>query len=111
MRCGVSGGGFSKISQEHFGCSTARNKGATQCTNRLAIRRDTLEATVLDGLRHRLMDPGLFKLFVTEFTAEWNRQQAATSGTQDTQRNELAQCAGRSNASWTHWRTARRQRR
>ena len=91
MRCGVCGGGFSKISQEHFGCSTARNKGATQCPNRLAIRRDTLEATVLDGLRHRLMDPDLFKLFVTEFTAEWNRQQAATSATQDARRNELAQ--------------------
>ena len=91
MRCGVCGGGFSKISQEHFGCSTARNKGATQCTNRLAIRRDTLEATVLDGLRHRLMDPDLFKLFVIEFTAEWNRQQAATSATQDARRNELAQ--------------------
>ena len=37
---------------------------------------DVLEATVLDALRHRLMDPELFKLFVTEFTAEWNRLQA-----------------------------------
>ena len=27
MRCGVCGGGFSKISAAHFGCSTARNKG------------------------------------------------------------------------------------
>ena len=29
MRCGVCGGGFSKISEAHFGCSTARNKGET----------------------------------------------------------------------------------
>jgi site-specific DNA recombinase len=28
MRCGVCGGGFSKISAAHFGCATARNKGA-----------------------------------------------------------------------------------
>lgn len=40
MRCGACGGGFSKISQDHFGCSTARNKGASVCTNRIGIRRD-----------------------------------------------------------------------
>ncbi len=91
MRCGVCGGGFSKISQQHFGCSTARNKGETVCTNRLAIRRDVLEASVLDGLRHRLMDPDLFKVFASEFTAAWNREQAAAAGTQDAQRSELTQ--------------------
>ena len=37
------GGGFSKISANRFGCSTARNKGPTACTNLLTIRRDTLE--------------------------------------------------------------------
>ena len=76
MRCGVCGGGFSKISEAHFGCSTARNKGETVCGNRLTIRRDTLEATVMDGLRSRLMDPDLFKVFAQEFAAEWNRLQA-----------------------------------
>jgi hypothetical protein len=34
VRCGVSGGGFSKISAAHLGCSTARNKGVTVCDNR-----------------------------------------------------------------------------
>jgi site-specific DNA recombinase len=76
MRCGVCGGGFSKISAAHFGCSTTRNKGETVCGNRLTIRRDALEATVVDGLRSQLMDPGLFKVFADEFTAEWNRLQA-----------------------------------
>lgn len=38
MRCGVCGGGFSKISAAHFGCSTARNKGPTSCANLLTIR-------------------------------------------------------------------------
>ena len=55
VRCGVCGGGFSKISEAHFGCSTARNKGETVCGNRVTIRRDALEATVMDGLRSRLL--------------------------------------------------------
>ena len=89
MCCGVCGGGFCKISQEHFGCSTARNKGPTACTNRLTIRRDRLEAEVLDDLRHRLMDPDLFQVFVTAFTAGWNRLQAAGSAEQEAKRAEL----------------------
>jgi site-specific DNA recombinase len=42
LKCGVCGGGFSKISQSHYGCSTARNKGT--CNNLLTVRRDELEA-------------------------------------------------------------------
>ena len=89
MRCGVCGGGFAKISLHHFGCSTARNKGT--CANLLTIRRDVLEATVLDALRHRLMDPELFKLFVAEFTAEWNRLQASAGAGLAAKRSELAE--------------------
>ena len=73
MRCGVCGGGFSKISAAHFGCSGARNKGETVCGNRLTIRRDRLERTVLDGLRVRLMDPTVYEVFAGAFVAEWNR--------------------------------------
>jgi site-specific DNA recombinase len=89
MQCGVCGGGFSKISQNLFGCSTARNKGETACTNRVTIRRDVLESTVLDGLEHRLMNPELFKVFVAEFTAEWNRLQAAVAGNITSREAEL----------------------
>jgi site-specific DNA recombinase len=71
LKCGACGGGFSKISQSHYGCSTARNKGT--CDNLLAIRRDKLEATVLDGLKHRLMQPELVTAFVDEFHREINR--------------------------------------
>ena len=88
MRCGVCGGGFSKISEAHFGCSTARNKGGSVCGNRLTIRRDTLEATVMDGLRSRLMDPVLFKAFAEEFAAEWNRLQAQAGAAQTHLRSE-----------------------
>ena len=94
MRCGVCGSGFSKVSAAHFGCSTARNKGATACTNLLTLRRDRLEATVLDGLANRLMDPDLFKVFVAEFTAEWNKLQASVSADRGALESELVRvCA------------------
>jgi site-specific DNA recombinase len=78
LKCGTCGGGFSKISQSHYGCSTARNKGT--CDNLLAIRRDRLEATVLDGLKHQLMQPELVAAFVDEFHREVNRQRAEQDG-------------------------------
>ena len=89
MRCGVCGGGFSKISAVHFGCSTARNKGPTVCANRRTIRRDELENSVLDGLRERLMDPALYKIFADAFTSEWNRLQGNTAVEQDARAGEL----------------------
>ncbi|MBM9400850.1 recombinase family protein [Gluconacetobacter azotocaptans] len=70
-RCGCCGGGFSMISKNLLGCSTARNKGT--CDNRLTIRRDVMEKSVLNGLRTRLMDPLLVKEFCEEFTREVNR--------------------------------------
>jgi site-specific DNA recombinase len=72
LKCGTCGGGFSKISQSHYGCSTARNKGI--CDNLLTIRRDTLENKVLDGLRHQLMQPEMIRTFVEEFQRELNRR-------------------------------------
>ena len=69
---------LAKISQSHYGCSTARNKGT--CDNLLAIRRDRLEATVLDGLKHQLMHPQLVAAFVDEFHREINRQRAEQDG-------------------------------
>ena len=71
IKCGCCGGGYSMISKDLLGCSTARNKGT--CDNRLNIRRDALEASILNGLRKHLMEPALFKEFCTEFTKEVNR--------------------------------------
>ncbi len=70
-KCSCCGGGYSMISADLVGCSTARNKGT--CNNRKNIRRDQLEARVLNALRHHLMDPALFKEFCDEFTREMNR--------------------------------------
>ncbi|MBN9052457.1 MAG: recombinase family protein, partial [Rhizobiales bacterium] len=71
IRCGCCGGGYSMISKDLVGCSTARNKGT--CDNRLNIRRDMLESSVLKGLSTHLMEPDVFKVFCEEFTREVNR--------------------------------------
>lgn len=83
LKCGCCGGGYSIISAKLLGCSTARNKGT--CSNRLNIRRDTLERIVLDALRENLMDPILFEAFVAAFNDEVKR----TQGDDAARRQEL----------------------
>jgi site-specific DNA recombinase len=88
LRCGTCGGGFFKISQSHYGCSTARNKGT--CNNLLTLRRDELEAKVLDGLRHQLMHPEMVRTFVDEFHREVNRQASEQDAGRDCATRDLA---------------------
>jgi site-specific DNA recombinase len=83
LKCGCCGGGYSIISAKLLGCSTARNKGT--CSNRLNIRRDTLERIVLDALRENLMDPILFEAFAAAFNDEVKR----TRGDDAARRQEL----------------------
>jgi site-specific DNA recombinase len=71
IKCGCCGGGYSMISKHLLGCTNARNKGT--CDNWINIRRDTLEASVLNGLDKHLMEPELFKDFCEEFTREVNK--------------------------------------
>jgi len=88
IKCGRCGGGFSKVSNHHYGCSNARNRGT--CDNRLTIRRDVLEASVLSGLQTHLMQPELVREFVAEYHRELNRLNAAREGAYAQQKEELA---------------------
>ena len=88
IKCGVCGGGFSKVSNHHYGCSNARNRGT--CDNRLTIRRDVLEASVLSGLKTHLMQPELVKEFAAEHHRELNRLNATREGVHAHQKEELA---------------------
>ena len=71
-KCACCGGGYSKISKDLLGCSTARNKGT--CDNRQNIRRDELEQRIINAIRNNLMDPTLFAEFCTEFTKYINKK-------------------------------------
>jgi DNA invertase Pin-like site-specific DNA recombinase len=93
VRCGLCGGGYSMISQTLMGCSTARNKGT--CSNCLNIRRETLEATILAGLRSRLMEPDLVKVFAEAFIAETNKLRAAQTQQARNWENHLQQIGRR----------------
>ena len=78
IKCGGCGSTFVKISQQHFGCASAQNKGT--CENKRTIRRDVLEASVLNGLQHHLMDDELLALFCEEYTKHLNALRMAESG-------------------------------
>jgi hypothetical protein len=75
------------ISRTLYGCASARNKGT--CGNRLNLRREALEATILDALKHHLMDPGLFKLFCDEFTKTVNQLRGAKAAERTRKDSEL----------------------
>ncbi len=70
LKCSECSGGYSKVSQTHYGCSTARNKGT--CANRRTIKQDALETAVLGALQTHLMDPKLCEVFCQEYTQHLN---------------------------------------
>ncbi|NDR55684.1 recombinase family protein [Aliiruegeria sabulilitoris] len=71
VKCGCCGGGFTLVGKTYYGCANARNKGT--CDNKMTVRRDRLEDTVLGGLKDQLLHPDLIAAFVTEYQAEYNR--------------------------------------
>ena len=87
-KCGSCGGGYSMVSADLVGCSTARNKGT--CDNRLNIRRDQLEARVLTALNEHLMNPELFGVFCDEFTRRMNERRTEAGAAINIARSSLA---------------------
>ena len=70
VKCGVCGGGVVNLNAERVGCASARNKGT--CDNKRTLRREILEATILEGLHSHLMDPALYEIFCEEYTRHLN---------------------------------------
>ncbi|CAH1658930.1 hypothetical protein BOSEA31B_11778 [Hyphomicrobiales bacterium] len=68
--CGCCGGGFTTMTGDRLGCAAARNKGT--CGNRLTMKREALEASVLTALRDHLMDDELCEEFCKAYTARIN---------------------------------------
>ena len=86
--CGVCGGSFGAVGRDYLGCSAAHRRGL--CRHRQMLRRAAAEEVILGALRTELMQPALVAEFVAEFTAEWNRLQAAADAGRATLRRELA---------------------
>lgn len=90
LKCGCCGGGFSKVSQTQFGCSTARNKGKALCANKLTISQTDLEERVLGALHGNLMDQDLLEVFCKEYAKERNRLSAQAEQGRSALEKELA---------------------
>ena len=67
----MCGAGFITAGRNRLACFGAREKGT--CDNRLTIRRDEVEARVLQALEEKLLRQDLFDEFCEEFTCEMNR--------------------------------------
>lgn len=89
-KCGVCGGGYSKINSTHYGCSASKNKGEAVCANRKTIKRETLENLVLDGLQEHLMQDELLAVFCTEYTKHLNMLHRNKNSAQKKNKAELA---------------------
>ncbi len=72
MKCGCCGANYTKYGANRFACAAARDRAT--CRNSLTIRGDVLEASILAGLKTRLMEPAQFEKFAKAFVAESNRQ-------------------------------------
>jgi hypothetical protein len=70
-KCGVCGAGFVMGGRNRLACFGAREKGT--CDNHLTIRRDEVEARVLNALQEKFLRQELFDEFCEEFTREMNR--------------------------------------
>jgi site-specific DNA recombinase len=87
LHCGCCGATLTAIGRDYLACRTAQAAGP--CENRGSVRRQTMEARVLEALGSEMMQPELVAEFVASFTAEWNRQQAASRGALETRRRKL----------------------
>lgn len=87
MKCGACGSSYTKYGKNRFACAAVHDRGT--CSNRLTIRGDEVEATILDGLKSRLLQPVLFEEFAREFIAEVNRTRLSNSANSERARQEL----------------------
>jgi len=88
-KCGVCGGGYSKINSSHYGCSASKNKGEAVCVNRKTIKREILEDYVLSALKTRLMREELVEVFCAEYTKHLNMLNNQKNAAQQRLRTEL----------------------
>ena len=55
LKCDVCGGKYTIVGDQHYGCANHKEQGI--CPNKLRVRRDKLEAKVLEGIKEDLFKP------------------------------------------------------
>ena len=90
MKYGCCGGGYSKASKTHFGCSTTKNKGPEFCKNTKKISQVELERIVLHAMQNNLMDKEALAMFCDEYAKERNRLSAQADNSRDALTSELS---------------------
>ena len=74
IKCGSCKSNFIIVGKDKYGCATRRTKGT--CSNSHVLKRQDIEALVLDGLKEKLIEPEFVEAFIKEFNAEIARQGA-----------------------------------
>ncbi len=74
IKCGSCNSNFIIVGKDKYGCATRRTKGT--CSNSHVLKRQDIEALVLDGLKEKLIEPELVEAFIKEFNSEIARQGA-----------------------------------
>jgi DNA invertase Pin-like site-specific DNA recombinase len=86
--CGCCGGPVALRGQDRYACSNHVNSAS--CTNTRSIRRDRLEARVLEGLKERLLAPEVAAEAMRAYAEEMNRLNRERRASVDSDRRALA---------------------
>ena len=73
VRCGCCGASYTAYGQTSLKCAGAQDRGT--CDNHATIRRQALEAAVLEGLRDQLVTAAALEQFTRDYTTEMTRLQ------------------------------------
>ncbi|MBU2935166.1 MULTISPECIES: recombinase family protein [Pacificibacter] len=90
LKCDCCGSSYTLINKTRYGCSGARNKGDTICSNRATITREAIEDRVLTGLHDSLLHPKLLEAFVEEYHRVFNQNAAGATAERGQARSDLA---------------------
>lgn len=92
-RCGECGGSFIVIGDDRWGCGEQRSSG--RCSMGRSITTVQLERRVLEGLKSRLLDPELVRIYVKEYHEQHARQRAQAANEADRTRRKLRDAQGK----------------
>jgi site-specific DNA recombinase len=80
LKCGQCGGSITLVSgrwrteAQQYGCSMYHQRGETVCSNRRTIRRDELEAQLLQGLQEKVLQGDTIDYIIARLASEMIRR-------------------------------------